>query len=130
MASGVSVKMGVSGVAQFKQGMKESQQAVKTLDEQLKLNEAQLKINGNEELVLQNKTKILTEQIEKQSQVVKQGQQALELMRKNGVAETSTEFQKMQQNVYKASTDLVNMQASLAACMALTSYWGLYATRL
>ena len=114
MASGVSVKMGVSGVAQFKQGMKESQQAVKTLDEQLKLNEAQLKINGNEELVLQNKTKILTEQIEKQSQVVKQGQQALELMRKNGVAETSTEFQKMQQNVYKASTDLVNMQASLA----------------
>lgn len=114
MASGVSVKMGVSGVAQFKQGMKESQQAVKTLDEQLKLNEAQLKINGNEELVLQNKTKILTEQIEKQSQVVKQGQQALELMRKNGVSETSTEFQKMQQNVYRASTDLVNMQASLA----------------
>ena len=114
MASGVSVKMGVSGVAQFKQGMKESQQAVKTLDEQLKLNEAQLKINGNEELVLQNKTKILTEQIEKQSQVVKQGKQALELMRKNGVAETSTEFQKMQQNVYRASTDLVNMQASLA----------------
>lgn len=113
MASGVSVKMGVSGVAQFKQGMKESQQAVKTLDEALKLNEAQLKINGNEELVLQNKTKILTEQIEKQSQVVKQGQQALELMRKNGVSETSTEFQKMQQNVYKASTDLLNMRASL-----------------
>ena len=48
MASGVSIKMGVTGVAQFKQSMKESQAAVKNLDQQLKLNEAQLKLNGNE----------------------------------------------------------------------------------
>ena len=31
--AGVNVKMGVSGIQQFKQGMKESQAAVKTLDE-------------------------------------------------------------------------------------------------
>ena len=111
--AGVSVKMGVTGVAQFKQGMKESQAAVKTLDQALKLNEAQLKLNGNEELVLQNKTKILTEQIEAQKNVVKQAQGALEAMASGGVSKTSAAFQQMQANVYKAEADLINMQSEL-----------------
>ena len=113
MASGISVKMGVTGVAQFKQGMKESQAAVKNLDQQLKLNEAQLKLNGNEELALKNKTELLTKQIEEQKNVVKQAQSALEAMQRNGVSRTSVEFQKMQQQVYKASTDLMTMQNEL-----------------
>lgn len=113
MASGINVKMGVTGVAQFKQGMKESQAAVKNLDQQLKLNEAQLKLTGNEELALQNKTALLTKQIEEQKNVVKQANSALEAMQRNGVSKTSVEFQKMQQQVYKASTDLMTMQAEL-----------------
>lgn len=113
MASGINVKMGVTGVAQFKQGMKESQAAVKNLDQQLKLNEAQLKLNGNEELALKNKTELLTKQIEEQKNVVKQAQSALEAMQRNGVSRTSVEFQKMQQSVYKASTDLMTMQNEL-----------------
>lgn len=113
MATGVNVKMGVSGVQQFKQGMKESQAAVKTLDQALKLNEQQLKSTGDAELYLQNKTQILQDQIAKQTEVVKQSQAALDAMRKQGVAETSTAFQQMQQNVYKASTDLMRMQSDL-----------------
>ena len=113
MATGVNVKMGVSGVQQFKQGMKESQQAVKTLDQALKLNEQQLKSTGDAELYLQNKTKILEDQIAKQTQVVKQSQAALDAMRRNGVQETSTAFQAMQANVYKASTDLMRMRTEL-----------------
>ena len=113
MATGVNVKMGVSGVAQFKQGMKESQAAVKNLDQQLKLNEQQLKLNGDAEVYLQNKTKLLEEQIAKQKEVCKNAQNALEAMRKNGVAETSAEFQRMQTQMYKASTDLMEMQTQL-----------------
>ena len=64
MASGIDIKMGVSGVAQFKQGMKESQAAVKSLDAQLKLNEAQLKASGDQEAYLQTKTELLNKQIE------------------------------------------------------------------
>ena len=48
-ATGVDVKMGVSGVTQFKAGMKESQAAVKNLSQQLKLNEQQLKLNWDAE---------------------------------------------------------------------------------
>lgn len=113
MATGVNVKMGVSGVQQFKQGMKESQAAVKTLDQALKLNEQQLKSTGDAELYLQNKTKILEDQIQKQTQVVKQSQAALDAMRRNGVQETSTAFQQMQANVYKASSDLMRMRTEL-----------------
>ena len=113
MATGVNVKMGVSGVQQFKQGMKESQAAVKTLDQALKLNEQQLKSTGDAELYLQNKTKILEDQIAKQTEVVKQSQAALDAMRRNGVQETSTAFQQMQANVYKASADLMRMRSEL-----------------
>ena len=87
MASGVNVKMGVSGVAQFKAGMKESQAAVKNLDQQLKLNEQQLKLNGDAETYLQNKSQLLEEQIRKQQDVVRQAEAALTSMRKNGVSQ-------------------------------------------
>lgn len=113
MASGVNVKMGVSGVAQFKQGMKESQAAVKNLEQQLKLNEAQLKATGNEELYLQNKTALLTKQIEEQKNVVAKADQALQSMKRNGVEQSSVAFQNMQQQLYKASTQLMEMQTEL-----------------
>lgn len=113
MASGVNVKMGVYGVAQFKQGMKESQAAVKNLEQQLKLNEAQLKATGNEELYLQNKTALLTKQIEEQKSVVAKADQALQSMKRNGVEQSSAAFQNMQQQMYKAATQLTEMQAEL-----------------
>lgn len=112
--SDVKINVGVSGVAQFKQGMKESQAAVKNLEQQLKLNEAQLKKNGDEERYLQNKTELLTKQIEEQKNVVSKANQALQQMDRDGVSRTSVAFQNMQQQVYKASTQLTEMQAELA----------------
>ena len=113
MASGVNVKMGVSGVAQFKAGMKESQAAVKNLDQQLKLNEQQLKLNGDAETYLQNKSQLLEEQIRKQQDVVRQAEAALNSMRKNGVSQTSVEFQRMQQASYASQTELLRMRTEL-----------------
>lgn len=113
MASGVNVKMGVSGVAQFKAGMKESQAAVKNLDQQLKLNEQQLKLNGDAEVYLQNKSQLLEEQIRKQQDVVRQAEAALTSMRKNGVSQTSVEFQRMQQASYASQTELLRMRTEL-----------------
>ena len=109
----VSVKMGVTGVAQFKQSMKESQTAVKNLDQQLKLNEAQLKLTGDQESYLQSKAELLNKQIEEQKKVVEQASSALESMANSKVSKTSVAFQNMQQQVYKAQTDLANMQAEL-----------------
>lgn len=111
--AGVNVKMGVSGVQQFKNAMKESQAAVKTLDAELKLNEQQLRVTGDAEQYMETKTKLLQEQIQKQTEIVNQSQKALEAMRKNGVSESSVAFQNMKQQSLAAQTQLAAMQSEL-----------------
>lgn len=115
MAGDIGVKMGVSGVQQFKQAMTQSQQSVKTLDAQLKLNEKQLQATGDKETYMAEKSKLLKKQIQEQSNVVKQGQQALQQMERNGVSPASSAYQKMQQNVLNAQGALLDMQGSLQA---------------
>ena len=111
--AGVNVKMGVTGVSQFKQSMKESESAVKALNESLKVNESNLKLTGDQETYLKNKTQILNEAIKKQTEVVKHSQEALESMRKNGVSETSTAFQNMRAKANNALAKLIDMKTEL-----------------
>lgn len=111
--AGVNVKMGVSGVQQFKKAMQESKAAVKTLDAELKLNEQQLKVTGDAQQYMETKTKLLQEQIQKQTEVVNQSQKALEAMSKSGVSESSVAFQNMKQQSLAAQTQLAAMQTEL-----------------
>ena len=69
--NGVNVKMGVEGVAQFKQNMKTAQTAVKTLDEQLKLNEKQFKATGDAEAYMQEKAELLKVRLEEQKAIIR-----------------------------------------------------------
>lgn len=108
-----SVKMGVTGISQFKQGMNQAQQSVKTLDAALKLNEKQLQATGDKETYMQQKSKLLQQQIAAQNTVIKQGQQALAAMEKNGVNPASQAYQKMQQQVLNAQTALLGMHGDL-----------------
>ena len=77
--------MGVTGIAQYKQAMSQASQSVKTLDAALKLNEKQLQATGDKEVYMQQKSKLLQQQIAAQTNVVKQGQAALTAMEKQGV---------------------------------------------
>ena len=113
MASGIDVKMGVSGVSQFRSAMNQSSQSVKTLDAALKLNEKQLQATGDKETYMAQKSKLLQQQIAAQSNVVKQGQAALQAMEKNGVDPASAAYQKLQQQVLNAQTALLGMQTDL-----------------
>ena len=108
-----SVKMGVTGISQFKSGMNQAQQSVKTLDAALKLNEKQLQATGDKETYMQQKSKLLQQQIAAQNTVIKQGQQALAAMEKNGVNPASQAYQKMQQQVLNAQTALLGMHDQL-----------------
>ena len=114
MASGIDVKMGVSGVSKFKSAMNQSSQSVKTLDAALKLNEKQLQATGDKETYMAQKSKLLQQQIAAQTNVVKQGQQALQAMEKNGVDPASNAYQKLQQQVLNAQTALLGMQTGLS----------------
>ena len=109
----ISVKMGVTGVSQFRQSMAQGAQSVKTLDAALKKNEAQFKATGDAETYMATKSKLLEQQIKAQKGVVEDAQKALELMAKSGVEPASKEYQKMQQQLLNAQTALLNMQTGL-----------------
>ena len=107
--------MGVSGVSQFKSAMTQSSQSVKTLDAALKLNEKQLQATGDKEAYMTQKSKLLQQQIAQQTNVVKQGQAALQAMEKSGVDPASNAYQKLQQQVLAAQGALLDMQTNLEA---------------
>lgn len=113
MASDIGVKMGVSGIENFKKGMAIATQNVKSLDAALKLNEKQLQATGDKETYMQQKSKLLKQQIAEQNTVIKQGQQALAAMEKNGVTPASAAYQKMQQQVLNSKAALIDMQRDL-----------------
>lgn len=111
--AGVNVKMGVSGVSEFKRAMNDAKAAVKTFDDELKLNEAQLKLTGNQELYMSNRVKILKDQIEAQKKVCQEAEKALKDMEKNGVSKASSSYQKMRQAVLQSATKLQEMKTNL-----------------
>ena len=113
MGNDINTKMGVTGIAQYKQAMSQASQSVKTLDAALKLNEKQLQATGDKEVYMQQKSKLLQQQIAAQTNVVKQGQAALTAMEKQGVNPASAAYQKMSQQVLNAQTALLGMNQDL-----------------
>lgn len=113
MATGVNVKMGVEGVSQFKQGIKDAQNSIKTLDQALALNEKQFKATGDSEEYMSQKTELLKVKLEEQKSVIANAEQALKQMEANGVDKASKAFQTMQQQLLKAKGDLLDTEAAL-----------------
>ncbi len=111
--AGVNVKMGVSGVQQFKQAMSESAAAAKTLDAQMRLTETQFKATGDAETYLSNKGKILKTQIENQRNTIRQAQQAMQAMLNQGINPANKAYQDMQTRMTNAQTAMVRMEADL-----------------
>ena len=89
MANGVNVKMGVSGVSQFKQNITTAQRSLKTMDAQLALVEKQFKATGDSEQYMQEKSQLLKAKLEEQKAVIEQSEKALAQMNANGVDKAS-----------------------------------------
>ena len=113
MASGVNVKMGVSGVAQFKQNINQAKTSIKTLDAQLALTEKQYKATGDAEEYLKTKTEQLQSKMEAQKTVIENTEKALNEMRSRGVEMNSKAFQTMVQQLANANSDLLETQMQL-----------------
>ena len=106
----VSVKMGVSGLQQFKSGMQDAQASVKKLDAELKLNEKQLKLSGDAEKALQTQTVLLNEKLKAQKDIAKNAEAALKQMKDNGVKETSRSYQDMQRRLIEAQAAMLDTE--------------------
>lgn len=109
----VSVKMGVSGISAFKQGMNEAQASVKTLDAALKANEKQFQKTGNAEEHYAAQTTLLNQKLKQQKQIIENAEKALKQMEDNGVKQSSTAYQNMQRKLIEAQSAMMDTEAAL-----------------
>ena len=111
--NGVNVKMGVSGIQQFKQSMNVAKNSLKTLDAQLALNEKQFKQTGDAEAYMEQKSELLKAKMSEQKAIISQAEQALEKMKSNGVTPASKAFQDMQQQLLQTKSSLIDTETAL-----------------
>ena len=109
----VSVRMGVSGIGQFKQAMNDAQNSVRTIDAALKKNEAQFKATGNAQDYLGQKTDLLKQKLNSQKTAAANASQALAQMAQNGVDPASREYQKLAQSLLNAETAVIETQTQI-----------------
>ena len=113
MASGVNVKMGVSGIAKFKQDMNQAKQSVKTLDAQLALTEKQFKASGDAESYMTEKAALLQAKLEQQKSVLATSEKALEDMASNGVDRASKAYQDMYRQMLQAKGEILDTETAM-----------------
>ena len=113
MASGIDVKMGVTGLSQFKADISSAKQSLKTLDEQLALTEKEYNATGDAEAYMQQKTEQLKGKLDAQRQIVASASKALEEMRTNGVDMSSKAFQEMLRTLTNAKGKIIDTQTEL-----------------
>jgi len=113
MATGVNVKMGVSGVSKFKQDINAVKQSVKTMDQALALNEKQFKATGDAEEYMATKSELLEARLAAQKSVISNAEKALKQMTDQGVDKASRAFQEMQRTLLQAKGELIDTEQSM-----------------
>ena len=113
MATGVNVKMGVSGVSKFKQDINAVKQSVKTMDQALALNEKQFKATGDAEEYMRTKAELLETKMAAQKSVIADAERALKQMTDQGVDKASKAFQEMQRTLLQAQGELIDTEQAL-----------------
>ena len=112
--SGVNVKMGVSGIAQFKSDINSAKSSVKTLEAQLALTEKEFKATGDAEAYMAKKSGELQAKLNAQKKVVASTEEALKAMEKNGVDRSTKAYQDMYRQLLKAKGGMADTQAEIA----------------
>ena len=110
----VTTKMSVD-VSGFKAGIQQAQQSVKTLDAELKRNEAQFKATGDKQKYMADQTKALNSKMQEQKTIIKNAEQALKAMDKEGIKPTDAAYQQMQRTLLAAETAVADITSKMDA---------------
>ena len=106
--AGIDVKMGVSGLSEFKNNLNAAKQSLKTMDAQLQLTEKEFKATGDAEKYMQDKSVELNAKLEMQKATLKNAEGAMQEMIRNGVDKGSKAFQDMQREVLNAKSAMID----------------------
>lgn len=102
--AGANVKIGVSGVSQFKSDVGKAEEAIKTFKEQLNLCEKELKETGKQEDYLKKKAGLLAGKLNAEEQAVADLEKALKSMRDQGIDRASKSYQNMYRKMLRAKS--------------------------
>lgn len=108
----VSAKMSVD-TSGFVNGMNTAAASIKTLNAQLKQNEAALKLTGNQEAFVTAQSGTLNKKMQEEQKTVERLTKALAELDKKGTDPNTKSYQKLQQQLAKAQTDLMGTQARI-----------------
>lgn len=109
MATG-SVKLGVSGIGEFKSAMTQAKNSTRTLESEMKLAQAQFRATGDAETYMQQRASILTQQISQQQAALDAARGAMERLDSQGIDPASASYQQMQRAAYDAERELVRLR--------------------
>lgn len=112
MANEIKTKVAVDGEAEYKKSLANITQQAKTLDSEMKLLTSSFTKEGNAKKQNQQKTEVLTKQIEVQKQKVDLLKNKLEESKKQ-YGENATQTLKLQESLNKAQTSLNQMTGEL-----------------
>ncbi len=113
MDSRIKVSLGVDGEAKFKRAISESEKSIKNLNTRLTLATAEFKRDGDAMKLMEEKSKTLSEEIDRQKEIVKALESAVgDAAEKYGQNSAQAEHWEAQLN--KAKATLANMQTELA----------------
>ena len=108
-----SVKMGVTGISQFKADIRTAKESMKTLETQLALTEKQFQATGDKEEYLKQKTEQLKSMLDAEASQAAAAEKALKAMTDNGVDKSSKAFQDMIRQLATAKTNMIDTQAKI-----------------
>lgn len=108
-----SVKMGVTGISQFKADIRTAKDSMKTLETQLALTEKQFQATGDKEEYLKQKTEQLKSMLDAEASQAAAAEKALKAMTDNGVDKSSKAFQDMIRQLATAKTNMIDTQAKI-----------------
>lgn len=90
MATDIGAKLKVTGESQYTKAMREAAKNTKSLDQELKLAEERFKATGDAQALMEEKSKILNEQLQQQEKAVQAAQEYLSKLKSAGYDANST----------------------------------------
>ena len=105
-----NTKLSVSGIGEFKSAMQQARTATRTLDSEMKLAQAQFKATGDAQAYLEQRSRILANQMAQQEKAAQAARDALARMDRDGVQTSEKSYQDMQRALYDAEREMVRLR--------------------
>ena len=113
MADTIGAKLKVTGESQFSKAMREAAKNTKALDSELKLAEAQFKVTGDAQKLMEEKGRILRDQLEQQNKAVATAREMLQRLASAGYDQNSSKVVEWRGKLAEAQAQVIQTNQAI-----------------